>query len=113
MGIKVITNNIPRDVLYWFDLTPDEREEFDWLLDSSTLTPEDATFFRYKGEVYCLEDMEEPHPDLIGEWDAQLCDTFFSGILVRYAREDWDTDRPLKEREIDSEYVIAGWFYSS
>ena len=40
--MKIKTNNQPRDILSWYDLTPAERKEFDYLEEG------DGSFFRYK-----------------------------------------------------------------
>lgn len=87
--VKVRTNNKPRDVLRWCDLTEKERKEFDWIESSSVLTTDDVEFFRYKGWTYCLSDFERiaalsPFP---GRWDGYHGDSYFSGVLVRYAND--------------------------
>lgn len=80
MNIK--TNNVPRDVLYRWDLTPKESKEFDYLAD------DDGSFFRYKGQVYDLGEFMRiaPHPQREGweGYDGYSSDSFFSGLLVRY-----------------------------
>ena len=102
--LKIITNNHTRPVLFWYELTPKEKAEFDWLLTSSTLTPDDAEFVRYKWSVYCLSDIERANRDIFPGWDGYASDSFFSGILFKYHREEWG--------EIDTDHVIMGWYYS-
>lgn len=83
-------NNVPRDVLHWYDLTEKERKEFDYLESESS--QQDATFFRYKGNVYDLGEYTSmnksvaPHPQRPGweRFDGYASDSFFSGTLIRY-----------------------------
>lgn len=49
--MKIRTNNIPRDILWAGQLTEQELTEFDYLDEESL---DDASFFRYKGNVYDL-----------------------------------------------------------
>ena len=81
--VRVTTNNIPRDVLYGFELTARERAEFDYLdWDAIERGEDSATFFRYKGEVYDLSEFE-PYPPL-GNWHGYQPDSFFSGLVIRF-----------------------------
>lgn len=89
----VRTNNIPRPVIYGFDLTEKERKEFDYL--DFTTDCQDNTgdnegnyrqFFRYKGNVYDLGDcmrVEESNT-LCKGWDGYYGETFFSAVVVKY-----------------------------
>jgi len=89
--MKVITNNIPRDVLDAWELAPAEREEFDYLDWAAIEKGEDsASFIRYKGELYDLgEFMRWDNPASLTRqgWDGVRSDTFFSGLLVRYVED--------------------------
>ena len=83
-------NNVPRDVLYWHDLSEKERKEFDYF--ASDATQAGASFFRYKGLVYDLGEYMRidktiaPHPQrpMWERFDGYAGDSFFSGTLVRY-----------------------------
>lgn len=84
---KVTTNNIPRDVIYGYELTESERAEFDYL----NWTGDDSegamrSFFRYKGELYDLGDCMrvEPMNSLCAGWDGYFGETYFSAVVVRY-----------------------------
>jgi hypothetical protein len=90
--ITIITNNVPRDVLYSHELPAKELAEFDYLDN-----PEEASFFRYKGEVYDLGEFMRGGGEL-SAWDGYQSDSYFSGILVKYAQ--------------DNERVIVGRYYS-
>jgi hypothetical protein len=87
--MKIVTNHVPRDVIYGSELTVRERREFDFLGSEELETSE---FFRYRGEVYYLRDFMYATPELrkLG-WDGFLSDTFFSGVLIKYADEYGDS----------------------
>ena len=97
--MKIITNNQPRDILSWYDLTEKEQKEFDYLLEG------DGSFFRYKGCTYDLEEFMyiganiAPHPQRENweKWHGYASDSYFSGILVRYTS--------------DCEQVIVGSYF--
>ena len=79
MTIK--TNNVPRDVLYWYELTDAERAEF-YYLDSDDAQCS-ASFFRHRGNVHDLgEFMISP----VKGWDGYHPDSHFSGMLVKYVQ---------------------------
>ena len=95
--LTIKTNNVPRHVVYGYELTDKERSEFDYY-DSADL--DYATFFRYKGHIYDLgefmlvtDTMKNYHG-----WDGYCSNNFFSGILVRYSD--------------DFESVIVATYYS-
>lgn len=97
MGVKVVTNNVPRDVVNAYELTPKEREEFDYLdWDKLEKGEDSASFFRYKGEVYDLGEFTRDYgiakgsglPEHLSQWDGYRSDSFFSAMVVRYVGED-------------------------
>jgi hypothetical protein len=90
--MKIITNNHPRDIIAGYELTEDERKEFDYIR-----IWEDAQFIRYKGELYDLNDLEQ-NPGVFPEWSAYISDTFFSGVLFKFVN--------------DFEQVIMGRYYT-
>ena len=91
--MKIKTNNQPRDILAWYDLTPEEQKEFDYLKDG------EGSFFRYKGWVYDLEEfMRVDHTAIHGDWHGYASDSYFSGMLVRYTS--------------DCDQVIVGSYFS-
>ena len=100
--IKVITNNIPRNLVDAYELTAKERKEFDYIdwvgVDEGT---ESAIFFRYQGTLYDLGEFMTtngmPEFSPLRKWDTYLSDTFFSGIVLRLTG-DMDT-------------VVIGRFY--
>lgn len=101
--MQIKTNNTPRLLLSWYELTEKEKQEFDYLTDD---TPEEDIcneFFRYKGNVYDLSEFMRidqtiaPHCQREGweAWHGYSSDSFFSGILVRYTE---DCDRVIVGR---------------
>lgn len=102
-------NNVPRNVIYWHELSETEKKEFDYLVTENDDNAEHGpmnTFFRYKGNVYDLHEFMRidkaiaPHCQRPGweKFDGYSSDSFFSGILVRYAN--------------DHESVIVGQYFS-
>lgn len=88
--MNVITNNVPRDVLDGWELSPSERAQFDYIDWAAIERGEDsASFFRYKGEVYDLGEFQSlsapgRHDFPRDEWDGIRTDSFFSALLVRF-----------------------------
>ena len=102
--LKVITNNQPRLLIYGYELTETEKAEFDYI-DPEELETHD--FFRYKGQVYDPGEFQTtrglPEDNPIRAWDGYQNDSFFSGIVIKYPREEWG--------DYDTERIIVGWFY--
>ena len=93
-GMKVITNNKPRENLTWRQLTSKEQAEF-YYFDPSSI----GNFFRYKGNVYDLDEaMKIDHSAIPSIWQGYYGETAFSGVLMRYTA--------------DNEQVIVGRYYS-
>ncbi len=117
-AIHIRTNNVPRDVINAWELTPAERAEFDYLdweaIDDGR---DSADFFRYRGQLHDLGEFsriippgsERRHPMECAEpsfqgWDGYLSDSYFSGLLVRWARDDYGN--------IDGDRVVVGLYTS-
>lgn len=107
MGVEIVTNNVPRYVIEAYQLTEKERKEFDYLNWEAIERGEDSAYFvRYRGELYSLSDfvrivprsrnvgpMGFTHPvddaSELSKWDGILTDSFFSGIVLRYYRDEF------------------------
>ena len=97
MPLTIITNNVTRDLLCFEDLTDDERAEFDYVNAADFCSPR---FFRYRGCCYDLNDGFDSLPtytpgvfrDNLKGWDGFQSDSFFSGIAVRFPRENGEPD---------------------
>ena len=91
--MDIITNNHPRPLISWNDLTDKEKEDFDWVKEPENKSP---MFFRYRGNCYCMQEFvrfkNNPWvghpPEEFKDWDGSHGDSFFSGILVREIEED-------------------------
>lgn len=85
--VTIRTNNAPRFTIDSHELTPAEREQFDYLNWSAIDAGEEsATFFRYKGELYDLGTFERTGaPE---GWDAAMAFSAWSGLLVRLGADD-------------------------
>jgi len=87
--LKIITNNHYRPVLYSYELT---KKEYGYyvpdLFEAERM--DEMTFFRYKGEVYLLNDfmiiestMLLHYPEM-KNWQSYMDDSYFSGIVIKY-----------------------------
>lgn len=91
--MTIVTNNVPRDILDSWDLTPKEREQFDYLdWDKLDKGEDSASFFRYKGELYDLGwfmrfTSAAPEYD---KWDGHYGTSYFSAILVKLTDDQSD-----------------------
>lgn len=84
--MRIVTNNQPRPIVYWHELTQKEKQEFDYLTEDNM-----EMFFRYKGWVYSLSDfIRDGTPE---EWDGSMGQSYFDAVLVKI---------------IDSESIIVG-----
>ena len=65
------------DFLHFFELTPKEKAELDWVEN------ETAPVLKYRGNVYALDEFERvsPHEGLKG-WNGKHCDTAFSAVVI-------------------------------
>ena len=90
--MKITTNNQPRNLIYGYELTDTEKEDFDYLDDIDS-----HDFFRFKGNLYDPSEFM-CSPSLEPTWMGVQPDSFFSGVVIRY------TD--------DFEQVVCGTYYS-
>ena len=85
--VKIKTNGVPRFTIDACELTEAERAEFDYLNWPAIDRGEDsATFFRYRGQLYSLDQFMRLDPDPAGPfagWHGVLNESFFSGVLVK------------------------------
>lgn len=94
--IRIRTNNVPRFVLDASELTLTERAEFDYMDWAAMERGEDsASFIRYRGMCYDLGEFSTtrglPEFNPLTKWDAYMSDSFFSGVVVRYVGDDYES----------------------
>lgn len=90
--MKIKTNNIPRHLVYGYELTEKEAADFDYLNPDEL---NEREFVRYKGQVYAMGEFMRidktvaPHPQREGweDWHGYSSDSFFSGVLVRFSND--------------------------
>lgn len=92
-NIKIMTNNKPRQLIYGYELSDKQKQDFDYIDDIDS-----HDFVKYKNNIYDLSEfMRIENNDSLKDWGGYSSDSFFSGTLVKY---------------IDSDTVIMGWYYS-
>ena len=91
-NIKIITNNKPRQLIYGYELTDKQKQDFDYIEDIDS-----HDFVKYKNNIYDLSGfMRIESIDSLKDWHGYISDSYFSGTLVKY---------------IDDDSVIMGWYY--
>lgn len=107
--VTVVTNHMPRPVLYWWDLTDKEKTEFDYL--DSEDKQDGGSFMRYKGHVYDINEFQSiskhvPHIHRkLQAWDGFMTDSYFSGVLIKWYTEPDYRDRSYTE-------IVVGTYYA-
>lgn len=96
MSLTVVTNNVPRDILDAYELSPKERESFDYL-DWEAIADgrESASFFRFRGQLYDLGEFSRDYgitrgsglPDHLARWDGYMGETAFSAMVIRIVED--------------------------
>ena len=81
MTFTINTNNIPRDVVSGAELDDKEKAEFDYYTIDEL---HEASFFRYKGNVYDMDDFLLA-PESLEPWHGYFSTSYFSGIVIKYA----------------------------
>ena len=94
--MRILTNHHPRDIVDAYELTPAEREQFDYLdwpaIDDGR---DSASFFRYRGDLHDIGEFSADYgitrgaglPDSLSRWDGYRSDSFFSALVIRYVDE--------------------------
>ena len=86
--ITISTNNVPRNILYGYELSPQEAAEFDYIERI-----EEGQFFRYRGQVYDLGEFQRVTDTMQNRhgfegWGGYHGDSYFSGVLVKYTADN-------------------------
>lgn len=97
MGIKVTTNNHPRELRSLAELPSKDAEWFDYMEGEDAYSPR---LVRYCGSWYDVSDSEALHdkPEFgarhglrAAGWHGITTESYFSGVLFRYADERCET----------------------
>lgn len=87
--LTITTIHVPRDIVEAWELSADERKEFDYLpWKAIEEGRESAQFFRYRGELFDLGEFQvwdNPSSPTRKDWDGFRPDTYFSGLVIKYA----------------------------
>ena len=106
--IKIVTNHVPRDVLYGYQMSHKVlKEEFD--IGTEGMNDDEISdlcsmqFVKFRGVWYDLQDFittspgpwNHGLPEEFRQWDGYASDSFFSGTLLKYVKDDdiMDFDR--------------------
>jgi len=108
--IKIYGNCHKIPIIYGYELTAKQKKDFDYYSEEEI---DDQTFFKYRGNVYDFGEFTSTHntmwgncPDWMKDFDGYTNDSFFSGILIRYFRED------NREELINTDFIQAFLFLS-
>jgi hypothetical protein len=85
--LTIRTNNVPRQLIYGYELTAKEKADFDYISEEEIDLHD---FFRYKGIVYDPSEfmrISENAPEAMRKYDGYMSDSYFSGILIKYNRD--------------------------
>jgi hypothetical protein len=95
------TNNVPRPVIYGYELSEKERAELDYLDWSNEMEGGFcSTFVRYKDWVYDLGDCmvivdhQLPADSELKGWNGYWGESYFSAVLIKFCE--------------DPDYVVMG-----
>lgn len=91
--MKIITNRIPRPLQCLSDLPPKARKDFDYLTEDHAY---EYRLVQYKGVWYDVYDSmtcpgavaTDDTRHAFSGWDGYISDSFFSGVLFKFADED-------------------------
>lgn len=91
--MKVRTNNIPRPVLSYWELTEKQqalvRDEFDWMVDEGESWDDCGyQFFIYKNDIYTLANFMRT--DNWSGWHGYQHFTYDSGLVVKFPDDDYE-----------------------
>lgn len=107
-GTTYVTNNVPRELFSWSELSEKAKENFDYIADIIRENPDDynpyaAHFVEYLGEWYDLDEFTITPGVKAAGWNVVQADSYFSATLCRYF------DR---EGNYMGDYVVMGRCWS-
>lgn len=87
--LTIVTNNVPRLILDWNQLSKKDQDGFLDLMDLELL--ECGDFVKYKGHTYFLGDFTAAFKgDILHDkgWKGYIPESFYSGVVVKYCEDD-------------------------
>jgi len=92
-GIRIITNNHWYKIMSGYELSDKQKRIMNYIKD---IDDEIDCFFIYRGTLYYTGDFMNLHnkiyepipPAEFNGYDGYSSDSFFSGVLVRYPKQD-------------------------
>lgn len=100
-NLTTTTNNVPRELIAFFELPAEVRKDFDYIGPDEHYSPR---FVKFKGEYYDVFDTQGIRVQTPGrfvgwdmcvdadsplaDWNAIISESFFSGVLFRFKGED-------------------------
>lgn len=107
--LTIKTNNHPRDLICFYDLSEKEQEDLDYIEEQERCS---LRIVRYRGHAYDVGDFVRitstpagfnhyaPEGSPLLDWDGIATDSFFSAVVVRYVPDT------------DYEQVVVGLAFS-
>lgn len=98
--MKITTNNIPRELVSWFDLPVSAQSDFDYISEYDKYS---YRFVSYRGAWYDVYDtqlltvnngspmgwaMVVNPDDPLSKWDSIISETFFSGVIFKLSNDE-------------------------
>lgn len=82
--MRIVTNNKPRPILNWWELSEKQqafvKKEHDWLFEDDQRY-DGACYIPFKGWIYLLSEFMTVEG--IKGWDGVTPDTYFSGTVIK------------------------------
>lgn len=88
--LRVVTDTTPQDILHLNELTNEELTDVGYVDTAIGVCFTGlGTFFRYRGDVYDLDEFIAINPSLLTEdirerWDGFRPDAYTSGLVIKY-----------------------------
>lgn len=83
--MEIITNNVPRNLRYGYEMPQNLRADFDYIEPAEFDTHD---FVEYRGQWYDLgEFMRVENNSALAGWHGYASDTYFSGVIIKYSAD--------------------------
>ena len=92
--LTIITNNVPRNIIYGYELPESVRPDFDYI-DAEAVGGH--SFVQYKGCYYDLNEFMRAEDEELNAWHGVTGQSYFSGVLIKL---------------VNDEQVIMGRYYN-